>query len=398
MSEKMKFKLGIYCMSMMTMAVMIVSPTIELTAREFSDVPIKTVMYITALPTLFAIPSALVCGWLAKKLGGRTVAIISMLLFSLSGIGVILSKTLNTVLVFRAINGIAIGLCVASLILQGQLFPPEDRRAISGSTAFVSNVMGILYAVVSGFLSKAFGWRASYYIYLLCLPAIIVILLTLPNKAECERRVALQMANAPKEVELKEKEPFNWGFYYILVLILFTFLSVGILSANSSILVVEKGLGTSATTGIIMMVDTFVAGVIGFFYGKISEKTKRYNFAIGPIFMGIGYFMLARSTSFGMLIASMVVHGIGWGYTLAESRVLIFGNTVPSNRGTGLSLMSTTMNFGQFISPAVSVPLAAVLFGNGAADRFKLAAVITVIAGIIFIFIDPKKANKVEEL
>ena len=68
MSEKTKFKLGIYCMSMMTMAVMIVSPTIELTAREFSDVPIKTVMYITALPTLFAIPSALACGWLAKKL------------------------------------------------------------------------------------------------------------------------------------------------------------------------------------------------------------------------------------------------------------------------------------------------------------------------------------------
>ena len=398
MKEKSKFKLGIYCMSMMTMAVMIVSPTIELTCREFSDYPVSTVMQVTALPTLLAIPSALVSGWIAKKIGGRTLAVISMICFALSGIGVVLAKTLPVVLFWRAVNGLGIGFTVASLILQGQLFAPEDRRAMSGSTAFVANVMGVLFALVSGMLTNTVGWRAPYFIYLLCVPAIFVILATLPDKAECERRVAQQMANAPKDVQLKEKEPFNWGLYFILFLIIITFLATGILSANHSILMVERGIGNAATTGICMMVDTIVAGVIAFLYAKISVKTMRYNFVIGPILMGVSFLMMAFSNSIGMMIAAMVVHGIGWGYALAETRVMIFGNTVPTNRALGLSLMSTTMNLGQAIAPSISVPLAAAVFTDDASGRFLVAAAATILAGVLYLFIDPKKANKVEEL
>ena len=401
MKEKTKFKLGIYCISMMTMAVMIVSPTLEATAREFPDASSIAIQYITALPTLFAIPTALFTGALAKKIGGRSTGMLSMAIYCISAIGVILAKSVTAILVWRAVNGVAIGLTAVGLILQAQLFAPQERRAISGSTSFVSNALGLVFAVASGILVGAAGWRASYWIYVvLCFPAIFVMLKCLPSKAEIEQRMAAQMAQMPKDAQQgqKTKEPFNWGYYWVLFLLILCFICIGILSSNVALHIVGRGIGTSSTVGIAMMVNTLAAAIVGFFYDKISSKTKRWNFTIGPVIMGIGLIFAATATNAGILMLGQFISGIGWGYVLAESRLLIFGNTVPANRGTGLSLMSAIMNFGQFISPIVAVPIAGLIFGDQPADRFKLAAAIMILVGVLYAFIDPKKANKVAEI
>ncbi|MBR0374374.1 MAG: MFS transporter [Mogibacterium sp.] len=400
MKERTKHLLGIYCISsLMTLAVMIVSPTIELTARDFPDASSMAIQYITVLPTLLAIPAALLTSAIAKKIGARTVGMISLALYAITALGVIFSHSITAILFWRAVNGIAVGFTACGLFFQSALFKPEERRAIAGYTSFGSNALGILFAVTSGMISSIFGWRASYWIYVvLCVPAVFIIRATLPGKAEMEERVAAQQAQLGPQDGPKPKAKFNWGFWWSVFLIMLCFICTGILSSNVAMHMVQRGLGTSATIGIAMMVNNAAACVIGFFYGKITRKTARWNFTIGPIIMGCGLIIAANATSTGMMMAAQFISGIGWGYILAEARILIFGTTEPANRGIGLSMMSTAMNLGQAISPIIATPLAALIFGELPSDRFMLAACIMILVGVLYAFIDPKKAVKFKEV
>ncbi len=399
MTGKRKYLIGIYVMAMMTMGVMIVSPTLALMQRDFPDASSLAIQYMTALPTLFAIPSALSLGWLAKKIGARTTGMIALGLHAVTALGVIFSNSITAILVWRAINGIAIGLASANLIFQAQLFTPAERRAVSGYTSFFCNAISLVYAVASGMLSSMISWRASYWIYVvLCVPGIFIVKALLPSKAEMEERMPTSMKSAVQGAQgAKSKTSFNWGFWWSLFLIILCFICIGIMSSNVALHLAARGIGSSATVGIAMMVNTGTAALIGFFYEKISSKTPRWNFTIGPVIMGIGLFLAANVTSVAMLMAIQVVNGAGWGYVLAESRLLIFGTTEPSNRGSGLSLMAATMNFGQFISPLVATPRAALLFGSAPRDRFLLASCIMILVGVLYALVDPKKAVRFEE-
>ena len=407
MKERTKYLLGIYCISsLMTMAVMIVSPTIELTARDFPEASALSIQYITVLPTLLAIPAALFTGAISKRIGARTVGMISLALYAITALGVIFAHSMTAILFWRAVNGIAVGLTACGLFFQVQLFKPEDRRAVSGYVTFVSNTLGVIFAVTSGMLSSIFGWRSSYWIYIvLCVPAVFIIRATLPSKAEMEERLAAQIAQlaqqggpgGPQDGP-KPKSKFNWGFWWCLFLILLCFICTGILSSNVAMHIVQRGLGNSATVGIAMMVNTAAAAIICLFYKQVSSRTLRWNFTIGPVIMGCGLIIAANATSIGMLMAAQFISGIGWGYILAEARLLIFGTTEPAQRSTGLSMMSTTMNLGQAISPIIAMPLARLIFGELPKDRFMLAACIMILVGVLYAFIDPKKAVKFKEV
>ena len=408
MKEKTRYRIGIYCMAMVTMAVMIVSPTLALTAAEFNrDQSSIAIQYITVLPTLLAIPSALLTGAISRKIGARTVGMISLALYAVTAVGVIFSRSLTAILIWRAINGIAIGFTACSLLFQAQLFEPEERRAISGYTSFVSNTLGLVFAVASGMLSSRFGWRSSYWIYVvICVPTIFVMRACMPSKAEMEQKMAAQIARmaqdapggAPAQAGSKPGARFNWGFWWSLFLIVLCFICIGTVSSNIALHVFSRGLGNSTTVGIAMMVNTAAAAVIGFFYSRISAGTKRRNFTIGPVIMGVGLIIVANATSTAMLMAAQFITGIGWGYVLAESRLLIFGTTEPANRGIGLSMMSATMNLGQAVSPVIAVPLAGLIFGEMPRDRFLLAACIMILVGVLYAFIDPKKAVRFREV
>lgn len=407
-----KYKIGIFSLAMMTMSLLIVVPTLAFTARDYPEMSVTVIMYLTALPTLFAIPAALAAGPLSKAIGSRNVGLLALALFVFSGIAIPFLTNYSVIMVMRCFNGLALGLIrPAGNMLIAQLFTPNERPGVTGLQGTMGNLTGIAFSLLSGVIAGTAGWRACYWLYAIALPLFIIVWLTLPGKAAMRKIVEERAASASaasKEsasvgagsaalapaIVTQAKKSFNWGYWWILFLVLICMTCAPVIGSNMSMHIINNDYGDASMVGIATSVNVLVAAILGIFYGKLSKRTKRFNYTIGPVVMGIGLGIVGLANSFTMVLIGQAIAGIGWIYVQSENILMVFGNTTPANRAIGVSILVALVNFAQFLSPNVLVPVTHFILGDTPGERFIVAACGMVIVGVLNVFIDPKKANK----
>lgn len=136
-------------------------------------------------------------GWLARVLGARDLYIYSLLLFTVSAVACGMATSVNMLIVFRVLQGIAGGVIMpVTMLLMLDLFPIKKRglgTAIWGMGASCGSLTGI---PLGGFLAEYLSWRAAFYANLP--PGIIALLIAV-----------FVMHRSPREREV----PFDWlGF------------------------------------------------------------------------------------------------------------------------------------------------------------------------------------------
>ena len=94
-----------------------------------------------------------------------------------------LSANMESLIIFRAIQGIGGGLLAGILpTIVGDLFSPAERPKYQGFLGGVYGLATIIGPIVGGLLTDAFSWRLSFYINIpIGLIAVIIILIFLPN-------------------------------------------------------------------------------------------------------------------------------------------------------------------------------------------------------------------------
>ncbi|MEX3812164.1 MFS transporter [Paraburkholderia sp. BR13439] len=276
-------------------------------AQEFNtDIPSVAVAIML---TLMMRPlGALIFGWLADKYGRRPTLMINIGCFSLLELLSGLSPNLMTLLVLRALFGIAMGgEWGVGGALTMETVPPKSRGIVSGLLQAGYPSGYLLASIVFGVFYQYIGWRGMFFVGVL--PALLVLYI----RAHVPESPAFQTLEKKVRPGLVAtlKQNIGLSIYAIILMTAFNFFSHGSQDLYPTFLRVQLKFNPHTVSWITIVLNI---GAIcgGLFFGWASEKIGRkraifiaalialpvlpvWAFSTTPFLLALGAFLMQIS-------------------------------------------------------------------------------------------------------
>lgn len=340
------------------------APALGVIRSHFADKSSLMVQLIVSLPALTIIITNLLFPLLCRLMRTRTIAVTGLIMYVLFGSGVFFVDGIWTVLVLRALLGVSVGMIMPlSTGLLSYYFPPEQQPRLMGLAAFMSQAGGVIATLLSGLLANI-SWNCAFLVYLLGLPALVLVAVVLPNtqlgtKKE-GRPLASIMRFAPSVIGM-----------YLQMLLFFIFPTNFAITARAN----EALTGNDIT--FIMVGLDIIAAIVGVVFGWIMRNMGRIVKYMAPMTFLIGYLLFAMGNETVLLLLGSFFVG------LANGIGMPYLNTIASIKGgkdaaiTVMPLISAAMYLGQFTSPLIVNPISEAIGGTNA--PYTVGVVISVI-------------------
>jgi SHS family lactate transporter-like MFS transporter len=276
-------------------------------AQEFNtDIPSVAVAIML---TLMMRPlGALIFGWLADKYGRRPTLMVNIACFSLLELLSGLSPNLMTLLVLRALFGIAMGgEWGVGGALTMETVPPKSRGIVSGLLQAGYPSGYLLASIVFGVFYQYIGWRGMFFVGVL--PALLVLYI----RAHVPESPAFQTLEKKVRPGLLTTLRQNVGLsiYAIILMTAFNFFSHGSQDLYPTFLRVQHKFDAH-TVSLITITLNIGAICGGLFFGWASEKIGRkraifiaalialpvlpvWAFSTTPVLLALGAFLMQIS-------------------------------------------------------------------------------------------------------
>ncbi|MGF6982311.1 SHS family lactate transporter-like MFS transporter [Paraburkholderia atlantica] len=276
-------------------------------AQEFNtDIPSVAVAIML---TLMMRPlGALIFGWLADKYGRRPTLMVNIGCFSLLELLSGLSPNLMTLLVLRALFGIAMGgEWGVGGALTMETVPPKSRGIVSGLLQAGYPSGYLLASIVFGLFYQYIGWRGMFFVGVL--PALLVLYIR-AHVPESPAFRTLEKKVRPGLVATL-RQNIGLSIYAIILMTAFNFFSHGSQDLYPTFLRVQLKFDPHTVSWITIILNI---GAIcgGLFFGWASEKIGRkraifiaalialpvlplWAFSTTPFLLALGAFLMQIS-------------------------------------------------------------------------------------------------------
>lgn len=363
--KKGKLTFTILSISLLTvMAGAAMAPALGVIRSHFADRSSLLIQLIVSLPALTIIIANLFFPLLCRLMRTRTIAVTGLLMYVIFGAGAFIADNIWIILLLRALLGVSVGMIMPlSTGLLAYYFPPEEQPRLMGLAAFMSQMGGVIATLLSGLLANI-SWNYAFLVYLLGLPALVLVAFNLPN----ERLKAA--SSSPFSASLKRFAPSVIGMY-LQMLLFFIFPTNFAITARAN----EALTGNDIT--LIMVGLDVVAAIIGIIFGWMMKNMGRTVKYMAPLTFMVGYALFAMGTATPLLLSGAFFVG------LANGIGMPYLNTIASIKGgkdaatTVMPLMSAAMYLGQFTSPLIVSPISEAV--GGANSPYLVGVAISVL-------------------
>ena len=363
---------GLLVMSLTLACNSALAPILAEVGKFFPDAGDSAIQIVLTLINLTTLPAMILEPMLEPKITKRDIAVIGTALMLLGGL---MPQVLNSQLwmLYAASIVIGVGLSfvvVTSSSLISDYFTGLDKSRVMGFQSIFVSIGGTIIAKGSGILTAMAGWKRGYLVFLIALPIIIIILLTVP-KGE----------TTPK-AEKGEKSGVSGSMVYFGALCLITGIFVATFNTNIAMYIDRKGIGDASTAGTVASIMQVIGIIGGLMLGFVVKTFKRFTIGASILVMAAGTALVGMTTSFPMICAGAVLVGIG--FAIRNPGAVTFGaNMVPAAQASlAIAIISATYNVGNFISAYVVNPVANML-GEDIANRFIVSAAALAVIGIV---------------
>lgn len=281
-----------------------ISPILDDIDRIFPTASQLDVQMLESLPSLMIIPFILLAGRLSVKGNKIRMLVLGTSIFLISGIGCMLSRSLNELLITSVLLGIGAGIIIPlSTGLIVDYFTGDYRVKQLGISSAVNNLTLVVATAAVGYLADV-EWHLSFAVYLL--PAITLLLIPALSHTK--------PMPEPREGAQNRQQQLNRGVIAGLMLLYFaiTYLSL-IVTFNTSYVVERSGMHASTAGAVIslfflaIMAPGFVLNSIVRVFGR---KVNMWSLCV----MGIGLLIMALPHhSFITLCSGAILTGLGYG-------------------------------------------------------------------------------------
>lgn len=130
--------------------------------------------WIFSIYVLFSLIGVSLFARLSDKKGRRNIYTIAVLIFGIGSLWVALSKSLEMILIGRAIQGFgASGIFPVASAVIGDIYPKEKRGRMLGLIGAVFGIAFILGPIIAGVLLSYFDWNV---LFLINVPLVIILI------------------------------------------------------------------------------------------------------------------------------------------------------------------------------------------------------------------------------
>lgn len=362
---------GLLVMSLTMACNSALAPILAEVGKFFPDAGDSAIQIVLTLINLTTLPAMILEPMLEPRITKRDIAIIGTALMLIGGL---MPQVLNSQLwmLYAASVVIGVGLSfvvVTSSSLISDYFTGLDKSRVMGFQSIFVSIGGTIIAKGSGLLTAMAGWKRGYLVFLIALPIIIIILLTVP-KGETTPRT-----------EKGESSGISGSMIYFGALCLITGIFVATFNTNIAMYIDRKGIGDASTAGTVASIMQVVGIIGGLILGFVVKTFKRFTIGASILVMAAGTALVGLTTSFPMICVGAVLVGIG--FAIRNPGAVTFGaNMVPAAQASlAIAIISATYNVGNFISAYIVNPLANML-GEDIANRFIISAAALAVIGI----------------
>ncbi len=366
------------------MGVGTVTPALNAIFVQFSDLPITTLLLVSTLPSLTVIPATMIAGAVAgNKVKYKTLAVLGMILFVLGGVAPFFANDFTVILLERAIFGIGLGIMqpIANALALG-VYEGDKVATMTGMVTLSMNIGGMVLQFLGGYFASI-GWNYAFLPHGLGIISLILVIFFLPEPPKAP-------VSTESQVLPKEKLPLK-VWITVLVYGIFT-LCIYPMLVNMSTLIVERGLGTTATAGIVLSFLTIGGMVAGSIFGKVFKISGRFILAFGYAVGVIGLISVVIAQNIILLTIGAFLVGIAMSTLIPASMMIISMSAKPTQMAFSVSLFMAGMNLFGFLSTYWIGAIASIT-GDAVTTPIAVGAVVTGIFCILYLVINPLKTK-----
>lgn len=358
----------------------VLNPAYPLIADAFKITPDQVGLLSSVYSAPMIVLSA-VAGIIADRFGRKIVMGFSCLIFGLSAIISITAKSYGMLLLGEFMRGVGQpGIVVVSLVLVGDLYNSQKRRTdVMGINTAVLNIGLAIFPIVGGILA-GMGWKYSYGMILLAVPAAVVTLVALdePKITKKQEKIlpymkeALKCFKKPRAVALPL---INFNVYAMLsgcFLVYMPFLMISVFDSPYLI-------------GIVMSLMAVTSCILSAMLGPLSRKFTAERMEIAALFIFVIAFLIgAKTNSIEMAMVCSAVFGMGIGLNMPAIMTMILPLADVEVRGAFISVTNLIKRAGQALGPII-FGMIFVRFGiSGVFYGAAILSSVTLVAAIIF--------------
>lgn len=383
----------------MTLGNSMLIPVLPVIERKLDITAFQVSMIITVY-SIFAIFLIPVAGYLSDRWGRKKVIIPSLILAGIGGAitGWASWKLENPywwILAGRVVQGIgSAGAMPVVMPCVGDIFKEEKDVSCGLGMIETSNTFGKVLSPIVGSMLAAIVWFLPFwFIPILCAAAILLIAFFVkPPKQEPKEVPIKEFIHTVMET-IRQKERWLLTIFILGAIIMFVLFGV---QFYLSTLLEEKYDIDGIWKGVIIAIPLTALSLCSYITGKKigdQKKTMKRCTLIGFTMLGGSFVIPLFFHSIYMLIATLVVAGIGIGLSLPSLDAMITEGIEKEERGTVTSLYSSM----RFIGVAAGPPLYAFLMKGSDSKIFYVSGLLGLAGAVlVLLFIKPKENESKE--
>lgn len=304
MKSNLKVQVGIFSLSMLSMATLVLAPVIGSLVVAFPEAGISTIQMVLSVATLTGMIAAFLVARLALNLPKKTIAVTGAVITGIAGlVPYFLHQNIGFVILCSAIVGIGVGFITNTIPgLIAEHFPAEQGQTMMGrQVAFVS-VGTMVMMFVSGQLGVK-NWYYSSLTYIIAGIVAVIAAVTLPMD-----KVHTEAIDSPKP---SFKEALNKNVLTIACLGFIFMIVNNVFNNNLSLLIQENNLGGSDISGLVSTVSQLGGLIAGLFIGRIAKVIRSQMLTLGFAVEGIALLILAFTSNLPLVYLGSFLAGCG---------------------------------------------------------------------------------------
>lgn len=360
---------------------MIIAPVVATLYDTFPS-QVNLANFIVSGPALIMTLTMFASAWLMQKVSKKTLIIVSMIFFTIGGIGGALFINAYYMAFMRGIIGASVGIIsTVALAMLSEVYSNEEKRGVMmGIYNAVMSAIGAVLSFVAGQIVILFNWTSVWGIYWVSIPITILCFFGLPQTpAEGSRK---------KENEDTTKTKFPLGIVLGLSLAFLCFGTLyNIVYYQISVYVADTGIGNEALAGTLASIGTIGCFIFSLAFGPLYKKWKHGIMIVTPLVMGLSYaaMYLFPSIPIGIISTFLIgaCFGLAFSCLLMEATVFVPQEHVSSS----IAICSAIAGFSMFLSTYFTTLLRTIMQVNNLHGILLIVAVIAILIGIAEVFL-----------
>ncbi len=344
------------------------------------------------------LPSALLGGWLADRIGRKKVLVVSVLIFGLFSLATTQVWDFHSLLAARFLTGLGLGAALPILIAMSSEAASPDKRSVAVSITYAGVPLGGAVAAVLGMVNFGGDWRGLFYVGGFVPLAIALLLLALlPESQAFQNRQQEAVAAQRPVATVGLSGLFSGGMWKstgLLWLASFFVLTVLYMLLNwlPSLM---QGKGFSRADGSLVSLMFNFGGAAGsLLVGRLMDSPARVKTAVG---IYLGMLLSLAGLGWAQGLSMMLLAGLGAGFCALGGQLVLYAmapTLYPTAiRGTGVGASIMVGRLGAIGGPLIAGQVLAAGLGVAGVMAASSPGIVVAAFAALALIRTPQKQN-----